>query len=42
MDFKTREVTFRLTDASQFNEEAVNKALKGQGFPGTKAKSGPS
>jgi hypothetical protein len=42
MDFKTREVKFRVTDKSQYNEAAVKSALKAQGFSTSEVKSGPS
>jgi hypothetical protein len=42
MSFKARELRFNLKDKSQFNEEALKKALKAQGFPDIQVKSGPS
>jgi hypothetical protein len=42
MDFKTRELRFRVKDKSLFNEAEVKKALKAQRFPGVEVKSGPS
>jgi hypothetical protein len=40
MDFKARELRFCLKDRGQFNDEALNKALKAEGFPGVKVKTG--
>jgi hypothetical protein len=42
MDFKTRELRFRVTDKSLFNEAEVKDALKAKGFPGVEVKAGPS
>jgi len=42
MNFKARELVFCLKDRSQFNEEALMKALKAEGFPGVQIKTGPS
>jgi hypothetical protein len=42
MDFDTREVKFGIKDKSQFNAEAILKALKGQGFPNSTVKTPPS
>jgi hypothetical protein len=38
MNFKARELRFCLKDKSQFNEEALKKALKAEGFPGVQVK----
>ncbi|HTU22173.1 MAG TPA: hypothetical protein VMG10_29305 [Gemmataceae bacterium] len=42
MNFKARELRFCLKDKNQFNEEALKKALKAEGFPNVQVKSGPS
>jgi hypothetical protein len=42
MNFKTRELGFCLIDKSQFNEEALKKALKAEGFPDVRVTTGPS
>ena len=42
MNFQARELRFCLKDKSQFNEEALKKALKAKGFPGAEVKTGPS
>jgi hypothetical protein len=42
MDFKTRELRFRVKDKSLFNEAEVKKALEAQRFSGVEVKSGPS
>jgi len=42
MNFKARELRFCLKDKSQFNEEALKKALKNEGFPDVQVKTGPS
>ncbi|HEY7156010.1 MAG TPA: hypothetical protein VH575_18750 [Gemmataceae bacterium] len=42
MNFKARELRFCLKDKSQFNEEALKKALKAEGFPDVQVKTGPS
>jgi hypothetical protein len=42
MTFKARELRFCLNDRSQFDEEALKKALKAEGFPGVQVKTGPS
>ena len=42
MTFKARELRFCLKDRSQFNEEALKKALKSEGFPDAQIKTGPS
>ena len=42
MNFKARELRFWLKDKSQFNEEALQKALKAEGFPDVRVKTGPS
>ena len=42
MNFKARELRFCLKDKSQFNEEALQKALKAEGFPDVQVKTGPS
>jgi hypothetical protein len=42
MDFKSRELRFRVKDKSSFNEAEVKNALKAQGFPDVEVKSGPS
>ena len=41
MNFKARELRFCLKDKSQFNDEALKKALKAQGFPDVQVKAGP-
>ena len=41
-DVDRREVRFNLADKSAFDEEAVKKALKGQGFSEVTVKSVPS
>jgi hypothetical protein len=40
-DVNKREVRFDLKDKSAFDVAAVTKALKGQGFPDVKLKTGP-
>ena len=42
MNFKARELRFCLKDKSQFNEEALKKALKAEGFPNVQVETGPS
>lgn len=42
MNFKARELRFCLKDKSQFNEEALKKALKAEGFPEVQVKTGPT
>jgi hypothetical protein len=42
MDFKTRELRFRVKDKGVFDEAAVKDALKAKGFPGVEVKAGPS
>ena len=42
MNFKARELRFCLKDKSQFNDEALKKALEAEGFPGALVKTGPS
>jgi hypothetical protein len=42
MNFKARELRFCLKDKSQFNEEALKKALKAEGFADVQVKTGPS
>ena len=42
MNFQARELRFCLTNKSQFNDEALKKALKAEGFPGAQVKTGPS
>jgi hypothetical protein len=42
MNFKARELSFCLKDKSQFNAEALKKALKAEGFPGVQVKTAPS
>jgi hypothetical protein len=42
MNFKARQLRFCLTDKSQFNEEALKKALKAEGFPNVQVETGPS
>jgi hypothetical protein len=42
MNFKARELRFCLKDRSQFNEEALKKALKNEGFPDVQVKTRPS
>jgi hypothetical protein len=41
MNFKARELRFCLTDKSQFSEDALQKALKAQGFPNARVQTGP-
>ena len=38
MNFKARELRFCLKDSGQFNDEALKKALKAEGFPGVQVK----
>jgi hypothetical protein len=38
MNFQARELRFCLKDKSQFNEEALQKALKAVGFPDVQVK----
>jgi hypothetical protein len=40
MNFKARELRFCLKDKSQFDEEALKKALKAEGFPDVQVKTG--
>jgi hypothetical protein len=40
MNFKARELRFCLKDKSQFNEEALKKALKAEGFRTSGSKPG--
>lgn len=42
MNFKARELRFCLKDKSQFDEEALKKALKAEGFPDVQVKTEPS
>lgn len=42
MNFKDRELRFCVKDKSQFNEEALKKALKVEGFPDVQLKNRPS
>ena len=42
MNFKTRELRFCLKDKKPFNEEALKKALKAEGFPDVQVKTAPS
>jgi hypothetical protein len=42
MNYQARELRFCLKDKSQFSEEALKKALKGEGFPEVRVKTGPS
>ena len=42
MNFKARELRFCLKDKDQFDDEALKKALKAEGFPGVEVKAGPS
>ena len=42
MNFKARELRFCLKDKSQFNEEALKKALKAEGFPDVQVKTRPT
>jgi hypothetical protein len=42
MNFKARELRFCLKDKSEFNEEALKKALKAEGFPDVQVTTGPS
>jgi hypothetical protein len=42
MNFKARELRFCLKDKGQFNEEALKKALKAEGFPDVRVTTGPS
>jgi hypothetical protein len=42
MNFKACELRFCLKDKSQFNEEALRKALETEGFPGVQVQTGPS
>jgi hypothetical protein len=38
MNFKARELRFCLNDKGQYNEEALKKALKAEGFPDVQVK----
>jgi hypothetical protein len=42
MDFKARELKFRIKDQAKFNEAEVKEALKAQGFAGVEVRSVPS
>jgi hypothetical protein len=42
MNFQARELRFCLKDRGQFNDEALKKALKAEGFPVVQVKIGPS
>jgi hypothetical protein len=42
MNFKARELRFCLKDKGPFDEEALKRALKAEGFPNAQVKSGPS
>ena len=42
MNFKARELRFCLKDKGQFNEDALKKALKAEGFPDVQVKTGPT
>jgi hypothetical protein len=42
MDFKKRELKFRLKDKARFDEAEVKKALKAQGFADVEVRSAPS
>jgi hypothetical protein len=42
MNFKARELRFCLNAKGQFNDEALKKALKAEGFPNVHVKTGPS
>jgi hypothetical protein len=42
MNFKARELRFCLRDKSQFNGEALKKALEAERFPNVQVKTGPS
>jgi len=39
MNFTTRELRFDLKDKSQFDEEALKRALQAERFPGVQVKS---
>jgi hypothetical protein len=41
MNFKSRELSFNLKDKRQFSAEAVQKALKAEGFAEAQLKDGP-
>jgi hypothetical protein len=41
MNFKARELRFNLKNKSQFNADALKKALKAEGFPDVKVKTAP-
>jgi hypothetical protein len=41
MNFQARELRFCLKDKSRLNEEALQKALLAEGFPGVQIKSRP-
>jgi hypothetical protein len=41
MNFTARELMFCLKDKNQFDEEALKKALKAEGFPDVQVKHGP-
>jgi hypothetical protein len=38
MNFKARELRFCLKDKGEYNEEALKKALKAEGFPDAEVK----
>jgi hypothetical protein len=42
MNFQARELRFCLKDKGGLSEEALQKALKAEGFPGVQIKSKPS
>jgi hypothetical protein len=42
MSFKARELRFNVKDKSQYNEEALKKALSAEGFSGVEVTSAPS
>jgi hypothetical protein len=42
MEFKSRELTFSLTDKGRFNEREVKDALAAVGFPDVEVRAGPS
>jgi hypothetical protein len=42
MDFRKRELRFRLKDQGGFSERQVKEALQARGFPQVEVRAGPS
>jgi len=42
MNFSARELTFCLKDKGRFDEDALRKALKAEGFQDVQVKAGPA